>query len=207
MTDEQIQNMRLTIMSEVNEKLAEANAQFDEIVSALDKEGTEFARQLKNDITHMREGVKNEIENVWSYMKSKLVSIEAGQHMLYNSKDGLLKKALDKVDMAVKMSRDAAECTTGAKEAAETAKGAADEAKTFIRTIIFVTAITFLGILITVVTFGVNYSSKITRDTTNQDKMIEALNEKIVQDKKNQKETIEMMEKLYNKLGKVGETK
>ena len=63
-------------------------------------------------------------------------------------------------------------------------------------------SVAHLGILITVVTFGVNYSSKITRDTTNHDKMIEALNEKIVQDKKNQKETIEMMEKLYNKLGK-----
>lgn len=205
MTDEQIHNMRLTIMTEVNEKLTKANAAFDEIVQALDRDGTEFARQLKSDIEHMREGVKSDIENVWSYMKSKLISIEAGQNMLYNSKDGLLKKALDKVDMAVKMSRDAAECTTGAKEAAETAKGSVEEAKTFIRTNIFVTAATFLGIFITVVTFVVNYSSKITRDTTNQAKMIEALNEKIVQDKQNQKETIEMMKKLYNKLGKAGE--
>jgi len=192
-------------MAEVNEKLAEANAQFDEIANALDKEGTEFSRQLKNDIVHMREGVKSDIENVWSYMKSKLVSIEAGQHMLYNSKDGLLKKALDKVDMAVKMSRDAAGCTTGAMEAAKAATGAADEARIFIRTNIFVTAITFLGILVTVVTFGINYSNKINKDTTNQDKMIHALNEKIVQDKNNQKETIEMMKQLYNRLGKVGE--
>lgn len=201
---QEMQNLRLTIMAEVNEKIGEANDQFDAIIKELDREGTEFARALKVEIESMKRGVKEELENVWSYLKSKLVSIEAGQKMLYDPKDGIMTKVLNKVDAAVKLSRDAALCTANANQAAENASGSAKEAKIFVRTNIFVTALTFLGILVSVVTFGVSYTGKLREDAENQKKMIAALHEKLVQDAANQKETVTMMEKLYKKLGKGG---
>lgn len=200
----ELHNLRLEIMAEVNAKFLEANEKFDEIIRDLDREGTEFSRSLKGEILEMKNKLKNEIENVWSYLKSKLVSIEAGQAMLYDPKDGIMTKVLNRVDAAVKMSRDAAQCTAGASKAAEDAAKSANETRIFVRTNIFVTALTFLGILITVVSFGVSYASKLREDTHNQKAMIAALQEKITQDAANQQQTVNMLDKLYHRLGEKG---
>jgi hypothetical protein len=116
---QELQNLRLRIMAEVNEKVKEINDQFDEIISGLDKDGTEFARSLKAEIVGMKKGVKKEMENVWSYLKSKLVSIEAGQKMLYDPGEGIMSKTLEKAEMAVKMARDSAACTAACLKAVE----------------------------------------------------------------------------------------
>lgn len=200
----ELQNMRLTIMNEVNEKFNEVNAQFDALIEELNRDGTEFSRALQKDIENMRKNIQKEMKEVWSYLKSKLVSIEAGQKMLYDPKDGIMTKVLNKADAAVTMARDSALCTANSKKAAENSETSAKEAKVYVRTNIFVTALTFLGILITVVTFGVTYTGKLTSDAENQKKMIKALNAKLVQDAANQKETVDMMEKLYKKLQEGG---
>lgn len=115
MTENEIENMRLRLMAEVNER-------FDEIVRDLNDNGTEFARSLEKEIVVMRNSVKKEVENVWSYLKSKLVSIETGQKMLYDPKDGIMTKILGKVDMAVKMARDSAACTAACTETLKESK-------------------------------------------------------------------------------------
>lgn len=120
--DTDLENIRLRVMADVNERFAEVNDQFDAIVKELDKNGTEFSRSLKAEIETMRKGVKKEMENVWSYLKSKLVSIEAGQKMLYDPKEGIMTKLLDKTEAAVKMARDSAECTAACQKAVEASK-------------------------------------------------------------------------------------
>lgn len=197
----ELKNLRLEIMAEVNQKITEAFNQFDEITRELDKDGTEFSRSLKAEIEEMKKSLKSELENVWSYLKSKLVSIEAGQKMLYDPQNGIMTKVLNKVEAAIKMSRDAAMCTAEANKAAENAAKSADDTRIFVRTNIFVTAITFLGILITVVTFGVSYTEKLRDDAKAQKDMIAAMQEKITQDAANQQETVSMMKKLYDRLG------
>lgn len=120
--DTDLENIRLRVMAEVNDKFEEVNEQFDAIVKELDKNGTEFSRALKAEIQTMREGVKEEMKNVWSYLKSKLVSIETGQKMLYDPKEGIMTKLLEKTQAAVKMARDSAECTAACQKALEESK-------------------------------------------------------------------------------------
>lgn len=97
-TETAIENARLRIMGEMNKR-------FDEVLSELHQRGTEYSRRLATEIENDRERVTKELEDIWSYSKSKLISIEAGQKMFYEE---ILPKLLEKIDITVGMTRDAA---------------------------------------------------------------------------------------------------
>lgn len=186
--------LRLQIMEEVNLK-------FDALMKDLNNDGSEFSRTLRRELTELKKNTTKEIEEVYNYISSKLVSIQTGQKLLYDPKDGILSKALSKVEVAVKMATDSAVCTTEAKKAADMSLKSAEEARDYIRTNIFVTALTFLGILLTVIG-GVWYSiDRAKTDDVYQNRIVKALQDKIVQDATNQNRTEEIMNKLYKKLG------
>jgi hypothetical protein len=155
--------------------MAEVNDKLHETNRQFD----DIIRDLEREGTEFSRGLQVEIENI----------------------NKNLKRVQNQVDQAVKMSGDSAVCTSEANKAAINSAKSADETRIYVRTNIFVTAITFLGILITVVTFGISYNSKIHEDTINQKKMIYALQEKITQDAANQQETVAMMKQLYDRLG------
>jgi hypothetical protein len=186
-TDAEIELLRLKVMEDVASK-------FDALIKVFNENGSEFSRALKNEMIILKRETEKQVDEIYSYIASQLVSIQAGQKMLYDPRDGLLTKALNKVEMAVKMSTDAAACTVEARKAA-------NDAALYIRANIFVTAITFLGILVTVVGGYFVFLEKNSEDDKNQNTMIIALQEKIKQDANNQRETITMMQKLYKKLG------
>jgi hypothetical protein len=183
MTENEIENMRLRLMAEVNER-------FDEIVRDLNDNGTEFARSLEQEIESMRESTKKEFKNIWSYMKSKLVSIEQGQKLFY---DDIFPKILSKVEVAVKMARDAALCTVEARKSA-------DDARVYLRASIIVIVVAFIGIVGTTVWNGISQGGKLKTQVDNQGKMITALNDKLRQDADNQTETVKILEKLHKTL-------
>jgi hypothetical protein len=183
------------------EVMEEVDVRFNALIRELDEKGSEFSRSLAKDVEAMKKKAKEDIEELWSWSKSQLVSIEQGQRILYDPKDGLLAVALRKVSEAVKFAQDAALCTAASNQSADRAARAAEDTRAFVRTNIFVTAITFLGILITVVTFAVTYSSKSKEESRDAKALIAAMNEKIEQDAANQRETVGLMNKLYRKLG------
>lgn len=179
------ENIRLKIMSEVNEK-------FDELANDFNDNGTEFSRALKTQIENERENTKKEIENIWSYTKSKLVSIEQGQKLFY---DDIFPKIINKVEVAVKMSRDAALCTVEARKSA-------DDARVYLRASIIVIVVAFIGIVGTTVWNGISQGGKLKAQVDNQGEMITALKDKLKQDADNQSETVEMLMKLHKTLEK-----
>ena len=186
-TKESLELLRMQIMEDVNLK-------FDSLMVGLNSNGSEFSRSLKRELNELKKETTKEIAEVYDYVSSKLVSIQTGQKLLYDPKDGILTKALNKVEVAVRMATDAAVCTTEARKSA-------DESRDYIRTNIFVTALTFLGILVTVIG-GVWYvMDRAKIDDVNQGKVIKALQDKIVQDAHNQERTELIMNKLYTKLG------
>lgn len=129
MESQELQNLQLKIMAEVNGKISETYQAFDDTIEQLNREGTEYARGLAKDLKNIKNKTAEEIKNVWSFVKSSLVSIEAGQKMLYNPKDGIMTKTLEKVSQAIKMSRDSAECTAASLSTVREAKMLIDDQK------------------------------------------------------------------------------
>jgi len=193
-TKESLELLRMQIMEDVNTK-------FDALLKGLNDSGSEFSRSLKRELIELKKSTAKEIAEVYDYVSSKLVSIETGQKLLYDPKDGILTKALSKVEVAVRMATDSAVCTAEAKKASERSESSSKESRDYIRTNIFVTALTFLGILVTVIGVVWYVMDRAKIDDTNQSKIIKALQDKIVQDANNQQRTEIIMNRLYSKLG------
>jgi len=199
-------------------KLMELKNEFDgyfrRIIKELDEKGTEYSRSLKSELSSMKEKAKLEMDEIWSYVKSHLISIEHGQNILYDPKDGILTVILKKAEQAIKFAGESAECTAEAAHAARDAEAAAaktelsskaaadaaDDVKRYSRASIFVTATTFVGIVITVLTLYLTIANRAKDELKNQETMIIALHDKLQQDSENQKQTVEIMEKLYKTL-------
>ena len=180
--------MRMRIMSDVN-------VRFDEVIKELNEKGTEYARRLKAEMAELKEKTKRDIEELLSWSKSHLLSIEQTHKTVYDPKDGIMTMALKKVELAVKMAVDAAECTAAARKAA-------DDAKLYIRANIFVTAITFLGILVTVVGGYLAFIGKSQSEVRQGKEMVDALQKKLIQDDQNQKQLMEALSVMMHDLKK-----
>lgn len=189
MNEQELELVRLRIMADVD-------CRFETVMKELNMNGSEFSRALRKEMNSLRLNTEEKIKEVWSWVTSHLVSIEAGQKMLYDPKDGLIQKALNKVEAAVKMATDAAACTVEARKAA-------DDAKLYIRANIFVTAVTFLGILVTVVGGYFAFIGKTRDEISNQRAMVTALQEKLKQDADNQVETVQILKDLKIELRSV----
>lgn len=117
MTEEEniIELARMKFMQEVDRR-------FTVLILELDSKGTEHSRVLEAQVIQDREKAADEFERVWSFTKSKLVSIEMSQQLFYNE---LYPRLMKKTEEAVKMSRDAAGCTKLAADSARDARASA----------------------------------------------------------------------------------
>lgn len=193
MREQDLKLLRLRIMTEVNKR-------FDELLEELNANGSEFSRALKKEVERLEKETHDHIEEVYSYMKSKLVSIEAGQQMLYDPNDGLLTKILKKAEATVKMATDSAACTVEARKAAEDARG-------FVRSNILVNAgtlVAVIGLFVTMLIFVISFTAKMQEQLTAQQAVVKAMEEKIRQDAGNQHETVAILKDLKVELKKAG---
>lgn len=193
MTEQEMELLRLKIMEEVN-------LRFDELVTELNCNGSEYSRALSKELDEMKAKAKRDLDEVWSYVKSQLVSIEQGQKMLYDPKDGLLTKVLRKAEEAVRVAQDSARCTAAAQKAAERSEGFAKEANFYVRGSIVVTIVAFLGIVGTEVYRVIDANSKAHVELQQQKAMVEALQKKLEQDDKNQVQTAKLLVQIDNHL-------
>jgi hypothetical protein len=176
---------------------SDIDKRFSELIEELNSNGTEFSRNLKKELCEMKKRTEDEFKEVWSYMKSHLISIEHGQKMLYDPKEGLLTIALRKVEEAIKMARDAAQCTLGSKQASEKAESAAHKAEKAIDKV-------WKAILFPVVGSAILwFSAQFLLIGPKQDEVINELRNKIKQDAENQNRTETRMDKLYLMLEKI----
>lgn len=122
MNESQTENERLRILNEVNVK-------FNEVLDELNGKGTEFSRSLAKEIEAMKNTTAKELDNLWSWSKSKMVSIEQGQKLFYGD---IFPKLMNKVGAAVDMSRDSAMCTAAALKSVEKAEGFVKDSRKYI---------------------------------------------------------------------------
>jgi hypothetical protein len=119
---DEFETTRLKILNEVNEK-------FDEILTDLHQRGTEFSRSLAKEVEAMKANTTKEIEDIWSWAKSKLVSIEQGQKLFY---DEIFPKLMNKVGVAVDMAKDSATCTAAALKSVEKSEKFVNDSRKYI---------------------------------------------------------------------------
>lgn len=150
MSDE-METARLKILNEVNEK-------FDEILTDLHQRGTEFSRSLAKEVETMKANTTREIEDIWSWSKSKLVSIEQGQKMFY---DEIFPKLMNKIEVAVGMSRDSATCTAAALKSVEHAEGFVKDSRKYI-------LVLMTGLFLALLPMSVASIIKLVQDHNNQ---------------------------------------
>jgi len=166
--------VRLRILKEVNEK-------FDEVLQELNENGTEFARLLAKEVENMRVNTKKELENVWSFVKSKLVSIEQGQKLFY---DEIFPKLTNKIEVAISMARDSASCTAACLESNKEAKQMIKESSARAEKFVAESRRILYGLVIALILLVLPISV--------------ASVWKLIQDYYNQKQTVSYLEKLKN---------
>jgi hypothetical protein len=183
----ELENLRLKIMDEINKR-------FEEVLHDLNENGSEFSRNIKLEILELRDNTKKEIEELWSWSKSQLLSIKQGQQMMYDPKDGLITIALRKVQEAVKMAQDSALCTIAAQKASEKAEMAADGAKQAVDKV-------WIAILLPVIGSAIIWlATQFWIAGPKQDALVKEMKAKLEQDAKNQVETIGMLNELKKEL-------
>jgi hypothetical protein len=151
----QLENAKLKILAEMNEKI-------DETVSELNDKGTEFARRLAAEIKTEKEKVATELEELWSFTKSKLISIEAGQKLFHQE---IVPNLMNKMEVTVGMARDAAAYTAQSGKDAKRAERAAERSEDLHRTANWQR----IGLIVAFVLAALSGGIKIWQDWRNQE--------------------------------------
>jgi hypothetical protein len=146
------------------------NDRFEKIEKIAEKESAE------------RRILSTQFVNHIDWIKSKVESLRSANNVFL----GLSEKAREREEKMLTLTKESQMC-------AESAKKDAEESRSSIRALVFSLIGGFALFIAT------NFWVKIS-DANAQREMIKALNEKIVQDDKNQKQTVEMLERLYQKL-------
>ncbi len=181
-------------MCEIMEK------KFNNLILELNKNGSEYSRFLNHDFLNFKEKTKTSIDEVYNWIRSKLISIEQGQQLLNNDKDGLINRTLRQAEAAVKLAADSAENTAKASlataEARECLKKSIEINSANSNKNIVVLIFGFIGFIIPV-TFGfINLIITAKASDKNQKDIIAQLEIKIQQDRENQAEMIKHLKKL-----------
>jgi|WetSurSiteA1Bulk_404760.scaffolds.fasta_scaffold31643_2 hypothetical protein len=125
---------------------------------------------------------------------SKIESYETAVQVYSAMASDLNKKFLD-------LDRETSERQIKMELATISSAKSSEKTEKYMLASIFVTAGTFLGILVVVIGWSLTFSAQMQKENSGRQKMIESLQDKINQDAQNQRETISMMQKLYKKLG------
>lgn len=163
----ELENIRLNLITEMNDK-------FDEILKDLNENGTEYSRMLKKDLDVMRENATRDFEEIWSFTKSKLVSVEQGQKLFY---ENIFPRLMNKIELAVKMARDSAQCTSESFDTVKDAKKEFDDrlklAEAFVRDSRVLLMWFFVTVAVAVLSVG---GAKLYQDWINQNQTVNYLN-------------------------------
>lgn len=151
MATDEFETVRLKIINEVNEK-------FDGILTDLHNKGTEYSRNLAKEVEVMKGNTTKEIDNIWSWSKSKLVSIEQSQKLFYEE---IFPKLTNKVVVAVDMARDSATCTAAALKSVERSEGFVKDSRKYI-------LILMSGLFLALLPMSVASIIKLVQDHKNQ---------------------------------------
>jgi hypothetical protein len=141
-------------------------------------------------------GKTKEIEN---YLNGKLKSDLNDIRVIF---DKMIKDISGLKNLMQFDEKDTGNRLKAAEKAVVDSEKIAKDSLFYVRANVFVTAITFLGILITIIFGYLTFLKKDSTGSDKQDRMIQALEEKIKQDRDNQNQTIGMMDKLYKRLEK-----
>lgn len=163
----ELENIRLNLITEMNDK-------FDEVLKDLNENGTEYSRMLKKDLDVMRENATRDFEEIWSFTKSKLVSVEQGQKLFY---ENIFPRLMNKIELAVKMARDSAQCTSESFDTVKDAKKEFDDrlklAEAFVRDSRVLLMWFFVTVAVAVLSVG---GAKLYQDWINQNQTVNYLN-------------------------------
>jgi hypothetical protein len=183
LSEQDYEGLKARMMIDVDRRL-------DELVIDMNSKGTEYSRCLSDRMEQIRKDVQREIGEVWSFTKSKLISIETWHNFFNND---IFPRLERKIGEAVKMAESASCNTIISRDAAKEAKKSVDQARIFLATTIITLAVALIGIVGTSV-------YKIVSDKQDQGAMILALQEKIHQDALNQLETVNYLKELEKAL-------
>jgi hypothetical protein len=183
LSEQDYEGLKARMMIDVDRRL-------DELVIDMNSKGTEYSRCLSDRMEQIRKDVQREIGEVWSFTKSKLISIETWHNFFNND---IFPRLERKIGEAVKMAESASCNTIISRDAAKEAKKSVDQARFFLATTIITLAVALIGIVGTSV-------YKIVSDKQDQGAMILALQEKIHQDALNQRETVNYLKELEKAL-------
>jgi hypothetical protein len=137
-------------------------------------------------------------------MEYEVNTLKTSNKIILDPERGLIQKMEKKVETCINLATDACKANAESRDLVAASKAEVIISKDEVKKASWY----LMANVIVLVTFALGafsvYTtlvSKATKDLSNQDKMISALQEKITQDAKNQSRTEEIMNKLYKKLG------